>query len=519
MAVESGNPPFKLTPELIEGLANSVFASAYDEPAPTPDCHREWWQMCTSNHKRIAIAAPRAHAKSTSITKVYSLAELLFRTSDYEVVVSDTYQQACMFLAEIKREFVENQHVIDMFEIVEILTDREDTFEAKFADGHICKVKAAGSEQKLRGFLWRGKRPNLVVCDDMENDELVQNPERREKFRSWFLNALLPLMSERGKIRMVGTILHMDALLERFMPKDHNVLNTRKTDLATYTMKPIDGWMSARYAGHGPDGTYDKILWPGKWSAQRFKDIRAVFEGQGNPEGYYQEYLNRPIDPKNAFFRKGDILDFDKFDRDDRPFEQYPTYLSVDLAVSAKTRRDWCVFGIGSVDDDGMFYLRHIVRERMDSKDIVDTILRLQEKYKFNTMLVGKGALEKAIGPFLREQLQQKGRFLHTEGILENVDKRQRAQAIRARMRAGGVKVDKDKDWYPEFEQEMLRFDRDVHDDQVDMMSLFGMYLDRIQYARTPKEILDEEYEQEVNESTYIFTGDNLGGRSPVTGY
>jgi predicted phage terminase large subunit-like protein len=507
----------KLTPELIEGLAKSVFSESFDEPAPTPDCHREWWKLCTSNHPRIAIAAPRAHAKSTSLTKIYTSAELLFRCSDYVVLVSDTYRQACMFLAEIKREFVENLTLKELFDVSEeLVVDREEEFIVRFKDGHLARVVAVGSEQKLRGFLWRGKRPNLVMCDDMENDEMVQNPERREKFRNWFLNALLPLMSERGKIRIVGTILHTDALLERFMPRETSLVTVR-TNLASYTAKPINGWMSARYAAHGPDGAYDEILWPVKWTERRLKEIQSVFNGQGNPEGYYQEYLNKPIDPRNAYFRKSDFTEYSVHDSE-RPFENYNHYLSVDLAVSVKQRRDWCVFGIGALDEDGMFYLRHVVRERLDSKDIVETVVRLQEKYKFNTMLIGKGALEKAIGPFLKEQMALNNRFLHLETIPENLDKRQRAQSIRARMRVGGVKFDKDQEWYPEFEQELLRFDRDVHDDQVDMMALFGMYLDRLQYARTPKELLEEEYEEE--HSTFLQGGGDLNqGRSLVTGY
>jgi len=87
----------KLTADLIYGFAGSLLSSRYDEPAPTPQCHREWWELCCSDYKRVAIAAPRGHAKSTAITKSYTLASVLFRDRQFVLVVSDTYKQAVLF--------------------------------------------------------------------------------------------------------------------------------------------------------------------------------------------------------------------------------------------------------------------------------------------------------------------------------------------------------------------------------------------------------------------------------------
>jgi hypothetical protein len=60
-------------------------------------------------------------------------------------------------------------------------------------DGHQFRIMALGSEQKVRGLLWNGRRPNLIVGDDLENDEIVMNSERRQKFANWVDNALTAL--------------------------------------------------------------------------------------------------------------------------------------------------------------------------------------------------------------------------------------------------------------------------------------------------------------------------------------
>jgi hypothetical protein len=273
----------KLDANIIYGFTGSLLSGQFDEPAPTPECHREWWDLCCSIHRYVAIAAPRGHAKSTAITKAYTLASVLFREHDYVIVVSDTYKQAVQFLGEIKRELSVNEDLRLAFGITrEFDTDREDEIVVTLSDGYQFKIAAMGSEQKIRGMLWNNKRPNLIIGDDLENDEIVQNPDRREKFRHWFFNALVPCLSRRGKVRLVGTILHMDALLERVMPRDHDK-NTVITPLKVFMLAPTNGWMSVRYCGH--DEKFEHILWPTKWPEERFREQQRLFQSQGNPEG------------------------------------------------------------------------------------------------------------------------------------------------------------------------------------------------------------------------------------------
>ena len=510
----AANKKVKLTADLIEGFANSLLSQRFDEPAPTPECHRDWWGLCCSNMRRVAIAAPRGHAKSTAITKAFTLASALFRVRRSIVIVSDTYQQAVAFLGEIKREFEVNEDLKAIFEFKEFTTDREDEIVAVFQDGYQFRIKAYGSEQKVRGIIWDGMRPDLIVGDDMENDELVMNPERREKFSNWVNNALLPTLAPRGIIRIVGTVLHMASFLELLLPKDSDE-NTIVEELRSIMKKSKDGWFGVRYRAH--DGAnpeeLSRILWPGRFTQETFVELYSMARARGNPEGYYQEYLNRPIDPANAFFKKEDFNAFSDADYE-RDWSYAPTYLSLDGAFSSKEKRDWTVLTIGSTDESGMLHIRHITRDRMDTKEVAEHIVRLQERFKFSTMLIGKGAYEKGIGPFLNDMIRRKNRFLHCEAIPEVIDKRQRAQSIRGRMRAGGVKFDKRGRWYPAFEQEMLEFDRGAHDDQVDTMSLFGMYLDNLMDAPTYKEIKDFEYEDE-----FMKDEDWNLGRSVIGGY
>ena len=105
----------QLTAETVKGFTGSILAPRFDNPAPIPKFHEELWELCCSDDLWVAIAAPRSHAKSTSVTLRYLLAEALFRKSQFILIVSNTEGQAAQFLGDIKVELTENEELINLF--------------------------------------------------------------------------------------------------------------------------------------------------------------------------------------------------------------------------------------------------------------------------------------------------------------------------------------------------------------------------------------------------------------------
>jgi hypothetical protein len=204
---------------------------------PIPDFHREMWRLCTSKHPFVAIAAPRGFAKSTAITHSYVLSCLLFRERRFVLLISGTEAQAILFLNDLKNELKDNSNLQMLFGVPKFLKDAETDIIVEMPDGHRFRVMAKGAEQQLRGAKWAAKRPDLIVCDDIEEDECVINKDRREKFRKWFFGALLPLRSDTGIVRVVGTIFHMDSLLERLMPEFQLAERRKLQELVTEPLK------------------------------------------------------------------------------------------------------------------------------------------------------------------------------------------------------------------------------------------------------------------------------------------
>ena len=506
-----------LDASIIEGFVNTVLVQGFDQPTKTPEFHKELWELCTSSHKLVAIAAPRGHAKSTALTHAYTLAAVLFREAQFVLLVSDTEAQAIEFLGDIKKELETNENLKALFSVKQLSKSSETNIVCEMEDGYLFRIVAKGSEQKVRGLKWAGKRPDLIICDDLENDEIVMNQDRRDKFKRWFRGALMPARSPEGKVRIVGTILHMGSMLNDLMPKPW-IKSIIKTPLKLYDSNPKLLWKSVKYRAHDED--FSNILWKERFDEKRLKEIKQEYTESGFPDVYSQEYLNEPLDESVAFFRRSDFVGQTEEEKDKIRNKIIPLlyYAGADLAISEKERADFSVIHVVGVDSNNVIYHVNTIRQRMDGREIVDTIMRLHTQYDLQWLAIESEKIAKSLGPFLREEMLSRNKVFHIEEIVPSADKRTRARSIQGRMRIGSVKFDKDADYYPQLESEFLRFPRDVHDDQVDAYSVIGLALEKIATANTFEEQVDDEFELEKEET---LTGGHWynDGRSYATGY
>ena len=324
-----------LDSQVIHGFVQSCLQRKFDQPVATPAVHLEWWDLCCGKDTHIAIAAPRKHAKSTAITFSYILAAVLFKQYKFVIICSDTESQSTLFLGDIKQELIENEDIISLFGIKKFNKLSETDIIVEFDDGTEFRIMAKGAEQKLRGIKWRGMRPDLIICDDMENDEAIMNADRREKFRRWFYGALLPCRANNGKVIIVGTILHMDSLLERLMPVV-SAATTTTTELKDFTSKKSGYFKSVKYRAHTPN--YSHILWVEQWPKESLIAERESFVNQGLLDVYSREYLNYPIDESSAYFKRDDFIPLTDNDLDSNLIY----YSAIDFAIS--NCYSWSIF-------------------------------------------------------------------------------------------------------------------------------------------------------------------------------
>ena len=234
-------------------------------------------------------------------------------------------------------------------------------------------------------------------------------------------------------------------------------------------------------------------LWPERFTKEYLHDIRAT-----DPRGFAALYQGRPSPREGAFFRHEDIVPYHRMDQ--MPAEsKMRFYAASDHAVSTERVADkTCLMVVGVDEKDHIWIMPDVVWMRLDAHAAVEGMLVLMKKYKPQFWWAEAGAITKSIGPFLRKRMVEKGIFCAMDPISPAVDKQQRAQAIQARTSMRMVHFPAFTRWWPEAQDQILKFPHASKDDLVDAMSLIGLGL-----AKMHGRVRIKAPEPEIKEGTF----------------
>ena len=433
------------------------------------------------------------------------MAEVCFRISDYVILVGSTEENAAEQLSNIREELLDNEDLRDEFGIRELEKDSTTDVIVRCTDGHRFRVLARGSEQKIRGKLWKGKRPNLMVCDDMEDDEQVENEERRKKFRRWFFRAAKQALSRTGRIRAHGTVLHEDSLLAR--------LQKNKT------------WAKMFFKAHRGFDDFSEILWPQGWSEKRLRARRQEFIEDGDSAGYASEFLNDPQDDADAYLKKQDFIPMSPADHAAAKIFG----IGCDFAVSKQDAANRTSFTVGGRCPRNLV---HIVDERVgrwasleyldDGTPVgwIEEMFSLQQRWEPEFFWVEDGVIWQAVKHLVYNEMRERDIWLNLVEIPSVKDKAVRGRTLQKRMRAGGMRFDAEADWFVPYQQELLKFTGVAQaklDDQFDSTSILAIGFDRFMDKAEEEDFMEDE-EISVREANRRRAAPR-DGRSSVTGY
>ncbi|MEO5363740.1 MAG: phage terminase large subunit [Magnetococcus sp. DMHC-8] len=170
---------------------------------------------------KLAIAAPRGEAKSTLVTQIFTLWCAVTSRRKYIPIIMDTQHQAAAMLEMLKAELESNTRLRLDFPAACGVGPVWKAGVMVTAGG--TKIQAFGSGRRMRGLRHGCYRPDMVICDDLENDLNVRSRAQRDRLEEWLRTTVLKLgaADDSMDVLVVGTILHHDSLLARLL---HNPL-------------------------------------------------------------------------------------------------------------------------------------------------------------------------------------------------------------------------------------------------------------------------------------------------------
>ncbi|EAB9752209.1 phage terminase large subunit [Salmonella enterica subsp. enterica serovar Brandenburg] len=257
-----------------------------------------------------AIAAPRGEAKSTLVTQLFTLWTIIRAIKHYPVIIMDSIDQAYPMLEAIKAELEFNPRLKNDFP--EVCGQGRVWRMGTIVTANNIKVTVAGSGKKLRGLRHGPYRPDLVILDDIENDEMVRNPEQRDKLHDWLTKTVMPLGEAGGKtdIIYIGTILHYDSVLSRTL--NNPMWKTARFKAVIQwpaNMKLWDEWeelirnkqpeaAEALYQQNEADMLAGSVV---SWAARPLLALMKIRVRDGH-DTFDSEYQNDPVSGEDALF-------------------------------------------------------------------------------------------------------------------------------------------------------------------------------------------------------------------------
>lgn len=211
-----------------------------------PECHMGLIEEMNKPDDS-GIIFPRGYAKSTW-EKIDTIHDIVYGLEPVILYISDILQDAKFHFESMKSE-LENNELLqtvygNMVPDQKLLGTKWTNTHFETTNGINVVARGAG---KGRGVNIKNQRPTKIICDDIESDEQVKSAVRRNKLHRWLYEVIFPSKDKsRGRIKMIGTVLHEMAEILQFYEKHGGIFrkaieNNVSIWPKVYTLTDLDG--------------------------------------------------------------------------------------------------------------------------------------------------------------------------------------------------------------------------------------------------------------------------------------
>lgn len=416
------------------------------------------------SNKLAVIVAFRGSGKSTLVTFSYSLWAMLgIQQKKFVLIICQTQTQAKQHLINLKRELESNS----------LLRNDLGPFQEENGEWGAsalvfpqlkAKIMAVSTEQSIRGLRHNQHRPDLIICDDLEDIASVKTYENRQKIYNWLCGEVMPLGDRDTRFVVVGNLLHEDSLVMRL--KRDIEEGQRNGIFKIFPLITSDG----------------SVAWPGKYpTASALVDEKMK---SGNEYAWQREYLLRIVPDEDQVIHREWIQYYEDLPK--RRGAYHGVFMGVDLAISQKETADYTAMVSALISHEENFcvyILPNIINKRMNFPETIKQIKEISDANKkvySSYILVEEVGYQKAV----IDQLTHDS--LNVEGVKISTDKRSRLISISAMIQSGKIKFP--KHGAEALIRQIVGFGVERHDDLVDAFTLVAHHA--IQFDREAPQFL-----------------------------
>jgi predicted phage terminase large subunit-like protein len=434
----------------------------------------------TRRKQYTAVASPRKHAKTTIVSKAYSLWLICYKHEPNIVLIADTIGQSCEYLDDVKNEIESNDLLIADFGNLMGKLWRNN----QITTANEVTITCKGTGSKIRGMAKRGRRPGIFIMDELENDEFVENANIRKKLRSWLTKAVIPSSCETGKFFIIGTIMHEDSLL-------NNLLNSKEFSywkryfyqaVQEFSESPLwDEWVAIMENEESNDSEEQAYQFYKDHRDEMLKGVKALWMDNyddyyydmmvmkwSDPDAFSSEEMNVAISPENQTFT-AELLDSVTFD--DIPCKITEIKIGVDPSLGKSKKSDLSSICAVARGENGKLYVIDVDAKRRKVDILVEDVFSMAMKYndKLSKINIEANGLQHLFLEQFVMASEKTGVYFAYEGIKTDSNKEIKIQALAPKMKQGSLKIHRR---LKTLRNELLAFPKGKTDDIMDSVCL-----------------------------------------------
>lgn len=343
-------------------LFATIYFSEYFEYDFAP-FHYELFNLANDTHADLKLAITfRGSGKSTILTTIYPL-YALFGTPQKKliVIISQTADLAQTHLRNIKEELERNELLKqDLGPFKEV----DNTWNAQAIElpQQNAMIIAASIDQKIRGFRYKHHRPDLIICDDIEDSQSVKTEEGRKRTQELYSSEIAPLGDLNTQIVMVGNYLHPNGLISRM---DEKIKAKKVTGLRLFVPLIFEN---------------KDFAWPEKFKSM--KTIEKLRQRVADEVIWAREYLLKIIAYDEHFYTYDNIKFYDEIPTAWTSNFQYRV-AGIDLAIADKNTSDYTAVVTAEVylvnGKTHVFVLPNVFYKRINFVESTELIKSMKE--------------------------------------------------------------------------------------------------------------------------------------------
>ena len=158
----------------------------------------------------INIVGPRGGAKTAVGNTAFALKSAVEGAEPLIWLISETADQAKGYLKSVRTELEENEAIARDYPEAFGPGPTWSNSSLRLKNGVV--IQAFGTDQKIRGRKNRAARPSLIICDDVQSDDVMLSTNQRTKDWNWLTSALLKAGNPRTNVVNLANAIHREAI-------------------------------------------------------------------------------------------------------------------------------------------------------------------------------------------------------------------------------------------------------------------------------------------------------------------